>query len=176
MHSKMFLPDLCRQRQTQWRLVRSKWRWHQAFSGCSGSSRCPVTQVQKVPVLKLIICIWICKFPAPPQVTRSHELFSFETFDVRDDIFAYFGLGNDGKCGQRWGIKGWLTSPYWLTDAPTQELMLLMSEFGPTMRAVPVSMMAWQPPEQATVCPLILTLKQECKSKCLFINKHLGVV
>lgn len=33
-----------------------------------------------------------------------------------------------------------------------------MSVVGPTIREVPVSMMAWQPPEQATVWPLMITL------------------
>lgn len=52
-----------------------------------------------------------------------------------------------------------LTSSYWPGAAPNQPLMLLMSLLGPMIREVPESTTASQPPEHATVFPLMVMLK-----------------
>jgi hypothetical protein len=46
-----------------------------------------------------------------------------------------------------------------LLVAPTAVLIEVMSLWGPMIREVPVSTMAWQPPTQATAWPLTETLE-----------------
>lgn len=80
-------------------------------------------------------------------------MFTFGLFILCEEFYIWLNFN------QVIFFKHLLTSPYWSTVAPTQELMLLISEVGPTIRDVPVSIIAWHPPEQATVWPLIVTLQ-----------------
>lgn len=117
-------------------------------------------QSEHWPCSSRILFIALLQISSWSKYQSCTSLFLFESFDVRALHVCLLWLWKKGgKIPDIWnGVMVWLTSPYWLVEAPTHAFMLLMSLVGPTIREVPVSMMAWQPPEQATVCPLMVTL------------------
>lgn len=140
-------PERCRPTQGRWSRVRLGRRWRQTCCGCSDSSPQPAGGEHRMQRWhsEAAEVVFIASFQLKQKLDPA-GLFLFDGFDVRALNVCLLWVRNTGKIHFRWyTMMVWLTSPSWLVEAPSREFSLLMSAFGPTIREVPVSTMAWQP-------------------------------